>query len=51
MPKDASVKEYMSANVVTFTPVMDIQQAINQLIKKGYPVRLWLTGPATWSVC
>lgn len=41
MPKDASVKEYMSANVVTFSPEMDIHQAINQLIKKrisGAPV-------------
>jgi CBS domain-containing protein len=41
MPKDASVKEYMSANVVTFSPTMDIHQAINQLIKKrisGAPV-------------
>jgi CBS domain-containing protein len=41
MPKDASVKEYMSANVVTFSPSMDIHQAINQLIKKrisGAPV-------------
>lgn len=41
MPKDASVKEYMSANVVTFSPAMDIHQAINQLIKKrisGAPV-------------
>ncbi len=41
MPKDASVKEYMSASVVTFSPTMDIHQAINQLIKKrisGAPV-------------
>jgi CBS domain-containing protein len=41
MLKDASVKEYMSANVVTFSPAMDIHQAINQLIKKrisGAPV-------------
>lgn len=41
MPKDASVKEYMSANVVTFSPEMGIHQAINQLIKKrisGAPV-------------
>lgn len=41
MPRDASVKEYMSANVVTFSPSMDIHQAINQLIKKrisGAPV-------------
>ena len=41
MLKDASVKEYMSANVVTFSPAMDIHKAINQLIKKrisGAPV-------------
>lgn len=41
MQKDASVKEYMSANAVTFSPVMDIQEAISQLIKKrisGAPV-------------
>ncbi len=41
MPKDASVKEYMSANVVIFTPVMGIHQAIHQLIQKrisGAPV-------------
>ena len=41
MPKDASGKEYMSASVVTFSPEMDIHQAINQLIKKrisGAPV-------------
>ena len=41
MPKDASVKEYMSANVVTFSPAMDIHLAISQLIKKrisGAPV-------------
>jgi CBS domain-containing protein len=34
MLNDASVKDYMSANVVTFSPVMDIQHAISQLIKK-----------------
>lgn len=32
MFNDASVKEYMSANVMTFSPVMDIQLAIDQLI-------------------
>ena len=41
MLNDASVKEYMSANVTTFTPEMDIGRAIDQLIEKrisGAPV-------------
>jgi CBS domain-containing protein len=41
MLKTASVKDYMSANLLTFTPDMDIQHAINQFIKKrvsGAPV-------------
>jgi CBS domain-containing protein len=41
MLKTASVKEYMSASLVTFTPDMDVLRAINQLIEKrmsGAPV-------------
>lgn len=41
MLKNASVKEYMSANLVTFTPDMDVLKAIHQLIEKslsGAPV-------------
>ena len=41
MLKTTSVKDYMSANLVTFTPDMDIQEAISQFIKKrisGAPV-------------
>ena len=34
MLNDASVKDYMSANTTTFTPEMDIEQAIDQLIDK-----------------
>lgn len=35
MLHDASVKDYMSANVTTFTPEMDIERAIDQLVEKG----------------
>jgi len=41
MLKTACVKDYMSANLVTFTPDMDIHEAISQLIRKsisGAPV-------------
>lgn len=41
MPKTAIVKEYMSANLVTFTPEMGVLRAINILIKNrisGAPV-------------
>lgn len=41
MLKTASVKDYMSANLVTFTPDTDMHHAINQLLKKrisGAPV-------------
>ncbi len=41
MLNDASVKDYMSANVTTFTPEMDIEHAIDQLIERrisGAPV-------------
>ncbi len=34
MLNDASVKDYMSANTTTFTPEMDIERAIDQLIDK-----------------
>ena len=35
MLKTASVKDYMSANLVTFTPDTDMQEAICHLVKKG----------------
>ncbi len=35
MPKPVNAKDYMSANLVTFTPDMDILKAMNLLIKKG----------------
>ena len=35
MLKTANVKNDMSANLVTFTPETDMQQAISQLLKKG----------------
>lgn len=41
MPKPVTVRDYMSANLITFTPDMDILTAINQLIEKrisGGPV-------------
>ena len=41
MPKPVTARDYMSAALVTFTPDMDILQAINQLIEKrisGAPV-------------
>jgi CBS domain-containing protein len=41
MPKPVTVKDYMSANLVTFTPDMDILKAINLLIENrisGAPV-------------
>ena len=41
MPKPVTARDYMSATLVTFTPDMDILQAINQLIEKrisGAPV-------------
>ena len=41
MPKPVTVKDYMSANLVTFTPEMDILKAINLLIENrisGAPV-------------
>jgi CBS domain-containing protein len=41
MPKPVTVKDYMSANLVTFTPDMDILKAISLLIENrisGAPV-------------
>jgi CBS domain-containing protein len=41
MPKSVTAKDYMSANLVTFTPEMDILKAISLLIEKrisGGPV-------------
>ena len=41
MPKPVTVRDYMSATLVTFTPDTDILAAINQLIAKrisGAPV-------------
>lgn len=41
MPKPAIVKNYMSANFVTFTPDMAVLRAINELVEKrisGAPV-------------
>ena len=41
MPKPVTVRDYMSAALITFTPDMDILAAINQLIEKrisGAPV-------------
>ena len=41
MPKPVTVKDYMSASLVTFTPDMDILEAISVLIEKrisGAPV-------------
>jgi len=41
MPKPVAVKDYMSANLVTFTPDMDILKAVSLLIEKrisGGPV-------------
>ncbi|MDJ0873080.1 MAG: CBS domain-containing protein [Gammaproteobacteria bacterium] len=41
MPKPFSVRDYMSANLVTFTPDTDILNAISQLVEKrisGAPV-------------
>jgi CBS domain-containing protein len=41
MPKSVAVKDYMSANLVTFSPDMDILKAISLLIEKrisGGPV-------------
>jgi predicted transcriptional regulator len=41
MPKPVTAKDYMSANLVTFTPDMDILKAINLLIENrisGAPV-------------
>jgi len=41
MPKPVTVRDYMSASLITFTPDTDILAAINQLIEKrisGAPV-------------
>ena len=41
MPKPVNAKDYMSANLVTFTPEMDILEAMSRLIEKrisGAPV-------------
>ena len=41
MPKPVTARDYMSANLITFTPDTDILAAINQLIEKrisGAPV-------------
>ena len=41
MPKPVTARDYMSANLITFTPDMDILVAINQLIEtriSGAPV-------------
>ena len=54
MLKSIKVRDYMTRNLVTFRPDMNLFTAINRMLEhriSGAPVRRWLMGRATWWGC
>ena len=51
MPRDTPVRAYMSADVLTFSPDDNVQNAMQVIIGGSVTARPWSTRPARSSGC